>query len=79
MAFSDERISVRHLVCWATLFNGRFTRFTLFNVAVIHCSTLELSTTVGEDLGAKAAAEAGSRLVGIIAICVEDIAFSSTI
>lgn len=66
MAFGDERVSVRHLVCCATLFRGLFTLLTLFRVAVSHGSTFVFSTTFGDDRGAKAAAEAGSKTVGIM-------------
>lgn len=66
MAFFEDRVSVRHLVCCATLFSGRLTRLTLLRVAVNHGSALEFSTTLGDDLGANAAAEAGSRMVGIM-------------
>jgi hypothetical protein len=66
IAFDDESVSVRHLVCWATLFRGRLTRLTRFRVAVNHGSTREFSTTLGDDLGAKAAADAGNKTVGIM-------------
>jgi hypothetical protein len=42
-------------------------RFMRFSVWVSHGSTLELRTMVGADRGAKAAAEAGRRLMGIAA------------
>lgn len=67
MAFGDERVSVRHRVCCVTLLSGRLIRLTLFNVTVNHGSTREFNTTFGDDLGAKAAADAGSRIVGILA------------
>lgn len=38
-----------------------------FKVAVNHGSTLELRTTLGAERGAKAAADAGSRVIGIMA------------
>lgn len=66
MALGDDSVSVKHLVCCVTLFKGRLTRLTLFRVAVNQGSTLRLSTTFGEDRGAKAAANAGSSTVGII-------------
>lgn len=66
MADGPERISVKHRKCWGTLFSGRFTRLTLFSVAVNHGSTLEFSTIFGAARGAKAAAEAGKRLIGIV-------------
>jgi hypothetical protein len=72
MAFVEDSVSVKHRVCWVTLFNGRLTRFTLFNVAVNQGSTLAARTTLGDDLGAKAAADAGSRILGIM---IEAIAF----
>lgn len=68
IAFGDESVSVRHLVCCVTLFRGRFTRLTRFKVAVSHGSTLVLSTTFGEDRGANAAADEGSKTVGIITL-----------
>jgi hypothetical protein len=68
MAFADERVSVRHLVCCATLFKGRFTRFTRFKAAVSQGSIREFSTTLGDDRGAKAAADDGSKTVGIIPV-----------
>lgn len=40
-------------------------RLIRFSVCVNHGSTFELRTTVGADRGAKAAAEAGSREIGI--------------
>jgi hypothetical protein len=39
---------------------------TRFKVAVSHGSILAFSTTFGEDRGAKAAADEGSKTVGII-------------
>lgn len=66
IAFAPERVSVRHRVCCCTLFNGRLTRFTLFNVCVNHGSTLDARTTLTVDRGAKAAAEAGSNEIGIV-------------
>lgn len=65
IALGDDRVSVKHLVCWLTLLRGRLTRFTLFSVAVSHGSTL-FNTTFGDDRGAKAAADAGSKTVGIL-------------
>lgn len=67
MAFWDDRVSVKHRVCCVTLLRGRLTRLTLFNVTVNHGSTREFNTTFGDDLGAKAAADAGSRIVRILA------------
>lgn len=72
MADEPERISVKHRKCWGTLFNGRFTRFTRFNVAVNHGSTLEFSTIFGVARGAKAAAEAGKRVIGIVMLFDEE-------
>lgn len=66
MALGEDRVSVRHLVCCVTLFKGRFTRLTRFKVAVSHGSILVLNTTFGDDRGAKAAADDGSKTVGII-------------
>ena len=65
MAVGAESVSVRHLWCCVTLFNGRFILFIRLRVAVSHGSTFELSTTFGEPRGAKAAAEAGSRVIGM--------------
>lgn len=66
MAFVEESVSVRHLVCCGTLLRGRLILLILFRVAVNHGSTLELSTTLHVDRGAKAAAEAGNNIVGIM-------------
>jgi len=66
MALGDDRVSVRHRVCWVTLFKGRLTRFTRFRAAVSHGSTLRFKTTFGDDRGAKAAADEGSKTVGIM-------------
>jgi hypothetical protein len=66
IAFGDESVSVKHLVCWVTLFKGRLTRLTRFSVAVNHGATFEVKTTFGEDRGAKAAADEGSKTVGIM-------------
>jgi hypothetical protein len=66
MALEPDRVSVRHRVCCCTLLSGRFTRLTLLSVCVNHGSTLELRTTLTVDLGAKAAAEAGSNEMGIV-------------
>ena len=66
IAFDPESVSVRQRVCCCTLFNGRLTRFTLFNVCVNHGSTFEFKTTLTVDRGAKAAAEAGSNEIGIV-------------
>jgi hypothetical protein len=66
IAFVPESVSVRHRVCCCTLFNGRLTRFTLFNVCVNHGSGLEPRTTLTVDRGAKAAAEAGSNETGMV-------------
>lgn len=68
MAFCDDRVSVRHRVCWETLFKGRLTRLTRLRAAVNQGSTLAFRTTLGEDRGAKAAAEDGSNTVGMIMI-----------
>lgn len=65
IAFGEDKVSVRHFVCCVTLFKGRLTRLTRFNVAVSHGSILVFNTTFGEDRGAKAAADDGSRTVGI--------------
>jgi hypothetical protein len=65
MALGEDKVSVRHLVCCVTLFRGRLTRLTRFKVAVSHGSILVFNTTFGEDRGAKAAADDGSRTVGI--------------
>lgn len=69
MAFVDDSVSVKHRVCWVTLFRGRFTRLTRFKVAVNQGATLVFRTTFGEDRGAKAAAEDGSKTVGIMTLC----------
>lgn len=66
IALGDESVSVRHLVCCVTLFKGRFTRLTRFKVAVSQGSTFRFRTTLGEDRGAKAAADDGSNTVGIM-------------
>ena len=66
MADGAERVSVKHRTCCGELFRGRLTRLVRFKVAVNHGSTLVLRTTVGGDRGAKAAAEAGKRAVGIL-------------
>lgn len=69
IALGDDRVSVRHRVCWVTLFRGRLTRLTRFRAAVSHGSTLVFRTTLGDDRGAKAAADEGSRTVGIMIPC----------
>jgi len=61
-------VSVRHFMCWGTLFSDRLIRLTRFNVAVNHGSTLVLRTTVGDDRGAKGAAVSGSSSAGILDI-----------
>ena len=66
MAEGDESVSVKHRKCCETLFNGRLTRFTRLSVAVNQGSTLEFRTMFGVPRGAKAAAEAGSRVMGIV-------------
>lgn len=66
MADGPERISVKHRKCCGTLFKGRLTRLTRFSVAVNHGSTFEFSTMFGAALGAKAAAEAGKSVMGIV-------------
>jgi hypothetical protein len=68
IAFDDDSVSVRHRVCWVTLFSGRLTRLTRFKVAVNHGATFLFSTTFGDDLGAKAAADDGSKTVGIMTL-----------
>jgi hypothetical protein len=67
MAFVDDRISVRHLVCCCTLLSGRLTLLMRFSVCVNHDSTFdEPRTTLTEDaLGANAAAEAGNSCGGM--------------
>lgn len=70
MAFGEDRVSVKHFVCWGTLLRGLLTLLMRFSVLVNHGSTLEPSTTLTEDaLGAKAAAEAGNSWTGIMAGC----------
>ena len=66
IALGDDKVSVKHRVCCGTLFRGRFTRFILLRVAVSHGSTLEFRTMFGLPLGAKAAADAGNSIVGIM-------------
>ena len=66
MAEGEERVSVKHRECWETLFKGLFTRFILFSVAVNQGSALELRTTFGVPRGAKAAADAGSKVMGMV-------------
>lgn len=66
IACGEDRVSVRHLVCCVTLFNGLLTRLTRFKVAVNQGSILAFKTTLGEDRGANAAAEEGSKTVGIM-------------
>jgi len=68
IAFGPESVSVRHLVCCCTLFNGRLTRLTLFNVCVNHGSALDAKTTLTFERGAKAAAEAGSNEIGMVVV-----------
>jgi hypothetical protein len=68
MALGDESVSVRHLVCCITLFKGRLTLLVRFSVAVSHGSALVLRTTLGADRGAKAAADAGNRFIGIMIV-----------
>jgi hypothetical protein len=68
MAFFDESVSVRHRVCWVTLFKGRLTRLTRFRVAVNQGSILVFNTTFGDERGANAAAEDGSKTVGIMTL-----------
>ena len=70
IADGDDKVSVRHLKCWGTLFNGRLIRLMRFNVAVNHGSTFEFKTTFGGDRGANAAAEAGNNIVGIAELWV---------
>jgi hypothetical protein len=66
IALGDERVSVKHRVCWGTLLRGLLILLVLFSVAVNQGSTLLLSTTLQLDRGAKAAAEAGNNIVGIM-------------
>lgn len=66
IAFAEASVSVRHRVCCGTLFRGRFIRLIRLSVAVNHGSTFELRTTLGAERGAKAAAEAGNNMVGIM-------------
>ena len=66
IAFGDDRVSVRHLVCCITLFKGLFILLVLFNVAVSHGSALVFRTTLGADRGANAAADAGNRFISIM-------------
>jgi hypothetical protein len=66
MAFGEDNVSVRQRVCCGTLLRGRFIRFILLSVAVNQGSTLELNTMLHVDLWAKAAAEAGNSIVGIM-------------
>jgi hypothetical protein len=61
IALGPDSVSVRHRVCCCTLFNGRLTRFTLFNVCVNHGSAFEFRTTLTVERGAKAAADAGNN------------------
>lgn len=70
MAFGEDSVSVRHRVCWVTLFRGRLTRLTRLSVAVSHGATFLFNTTFGEDRGAKAAAEDGSKTVGIMTLAL---------
>ena len=65
MAGGADRVSGRHRKCCGTLFNGLLILLILFNVAVNHGSTLVFSTILGEDRGAKAAAEAGNNVIGM--------------
>ena len=66
IAFGDESVSVKHLVCCMTLFKGLLILLVLFKVAVNHGSALVFRTTLGADRGAKAAADAGNRFIGIM-------------
>ena len=68
IADGDDRVSVRHLKCCGTLFNGLLIRLILFSVAVSQGSTLVLRTTLGDDRGANAAADAGSSTVGMMMV-----------
>jgi hypothetical protein len=68
MALGPDSVSVRHLICCCTLFNGRLTRFILFSVWVSQGSTLVFKTTLTVERGAKAAAEAGNNDIGMAAI-----------
>ena len=43
-------------------------RLTRLRVAVNHGSTLEFRTTLGAERGAKAAADAGNNMVGIMVV-----------
>lgn len=69
MAFGEDKVSVKHRVCCVTLFKGRLTRLTRFKVAVSQGSTLVFNTTLGEDRGANAAADDGSKTVGMMTRC----------
>lgn len=71
IALGDESSSVKHLVTCITLFSGRFTLLTAFIRAVSHGSDFAPSTTLHVDLGAKAAAEAGNNIDGIMCICMD--------
>ena len=66
IALGDDRVSVRHLVCCGTLFKGRLILLILLRVAVNHGSTFELRTTLHVERVAKAAAEAGNSIAGIM-------------
>lgn len=68
MALGEDSVSVRHLVCWGTLFNGRLILLILFKVAVNQGSTLLLRTTLTVPRAAKACAEAGSNMAGIMRV-----------
>ena len=65
MAVGADKVSVRHRKCWGTLFKGLLILLILFSVAVNHGSTLVFSTMLGGDRGAKAAAEAGNKVIGM--------------
>jgi len=68
MALGPDSVSVRQRVCCWTLFSGRLTRFTLLSVWVNHGSALDARTTLTLDRGAKAAAEAGSKEMGMVVV-----------
>lgn len=66
-ASGEDKVSVKHRWCWGTLFRGRLTRLMRFKVCVSHGSTFDPNTTFTvDDLGANAAAEAGSNCGGIL-------------
>lgn len=56
-----------------TLFKGLLILLVLFNVAVNQGSAFVLRTTLGADRGAKAAADAGNRFIGIMVVGVVEV------